>query len=62
MIDSILKSAEPADEARWHAPGRRHLAHDRQGEGDSDEDIIVRIKADAPVLKPDEPVPVNPVL
>jgi hypothetical protein len=27
----------------------------------SDEDIIVRIKADAPVLKPDEPVPVNPV-
>jgi len=23
---------------------------------------VVRIKADAPVLRPDEPVPVNPVL
>jgi hypothetical protein len=31
------------------------------GEGDSDEDIIVRIKADAPALRPDEPVPA-PVL
>ena len=29
-------------------------------EGDSDEDIIVRIKADAPVLRPDEPVPAQP--
>ena len=28
------------------------------GSGDSD----VRIKADAPVLRPDEPVPANPVL
>jgi hypothetical protein len=25
-------------------------------------DIIVRIKADAPVLRPDEPVPARPVL
>jgi hypothetical protein len=32
------------------------------GEGDSDEDIIVRIKADAPVLRPDDPVPARPVL
>jgi len=32
------------------------------GTGDSDEDIVVRIKADAPVLKPDEPIPVRPVL
>jgi hypothetical protein len=30
------------------------------GEGGSDEDIVVRIKADAPVLKPDEPIPVRP--
>jgi hypothetical protein len=32
------------------------------GSGDSDENIVVRIKADAPVLKPDEPVPARPVL
>jgi len=32
------------------------------GEGDSYEDIIVRIKTGAPVLKPDEPVPANPLL
>jgi hypothetical protein len=54
-----------ADEARWLAAGqRRHLAELWQGRprGDSDEDIVVRIKADAPVLRPDEPVPANPVL
>jgi len=34
----------------------------KPGEGDSEEDIVVRIKADAPVLKPDEPVPAQPVL
>ena len=32
------------------------------GNGNSDEDIVVRIKADAPVLRPDEPVPASPVL
>jgi hypothetical protein len=32
------------------------------GNGDSDEDIVVRIKADAPVLRRDEPVPARPVL
>jgi hypothetical protein len=32
------------------------------GNGNSDEDIVVRIKADAPVLCPDEPVPARPVL
>ncbi len=32
------------------------------GNGDSDEDIVVRIKADAPVLRPDKPVPAQPVL
>ena len=32
------------------------------GEDGSDEDIVVRIKADAPVLRPDEPVPARPVL
>ena len=30
--------------------------------GDDDEDIVVRIKADAPVLRPDEPAPAHPVL
>jgi hypothetical protein len=34
----------------------------KPGEGDSDEDFVVRIKADAPVLRPDEGVPANPVL
>jgi hypothetical protein len=34
----------------------------RAGESDSPEGIIVRIKADAPVLRPDEPVPGRPVL
>ena len=38
------------------------LTIDKPGEGDSDEDIVVRIKADASVLRPDEPVPANPVL
>jgi hypothetical protein len=32
------------------------------GSGDSDEDIVVRIKAGAPVLRPDEPVAAQPVL
>jgi hypothetical protein len=32
------------------------------GSGDSEEDTVVRIKADAPVLRPDEPVPARPVL
>jgi hypothetical protein len=27
-----------------------------------DEDIVMRIKADAPMLRPDEPVPARPVL
>jgi transposase-like protein len=34
----------------------------KPGEGDSPDDVIVRIKADAPVLRPDEPVPARPVL
>ena len=34
----------------------------KPGEGNRAEDIVVRIKADAPVLKPDEPVPAQPVL
>jgi len=32
------------------------------GEGDGADDIISRIKADAPVLRPYEPVPAQPVL
>ena len=31
-------------------------------EADIHESIVVRIKADAPVLKPGEPAPANPVL
>src|SRR5262245_17554152 len=38
------------------------LSIGKPGSGDSEEDIIVRIKADAPVLRPDEPVPARPVL
>jgi hypothetical protein len=34
----------------------------KPGEGNGDEDIVLRIKADAPVLRPDEPVPARPVL
>ena len=34
----------------------------KPGEADSDENIVVRIQADAPVLSPDEPVPARPVL
>jgi Putative ATPase subunit of terminase (gpP-like) len=34
----------------------------KPGEGNTDENIVLRIKADAPALKPDEPVPANPVL
>src|SRR5262245_9561150 len=34
----------------------------KSGVGNSDEDIVVRIKVDAPVLRPDEPVPECPVL
>ena len=41
--------------------GRSQLSQSRwkigkPREGDSDEDIVVPIKADAPVLRPDEPV------
>jgi len=38
------------------------LSIGKLGSGESEEDIIVRIKADAPVLRPDEPVPAQPVL
>jgi hypothetical protein len=34
----------------------------RPGERESDEDIVARIKADTPVLRPDKPVPARPVL
>jgi hypothetical protein len=36
----------------WRVPGS--LTIGKPGKGDSDEDIVVPIKADAPVLKPDE--------
>ena len=38
------------------------LSIGKPGSGDSEEDIVVRIKADAPVLRPDEPTPANAVL
>jgi hypothetical protein len=44
----------------WRIPGS--LTIGKPEKGDSDEDIVVRIKADAPVLRPDEPGPANPVL
>ncbi len=34
----------------------------KSGAGYSKGDIIDRIKADAPVLRPDEPLPANPAL
>jgi len=55
VIDSILKLAGMLQGAGIS------LTIGKPGKGDSDEDIVVRIKADAPVLRPDEPVPTNPV-
>jgi hypothetical protein len=52
-------AAVQAPKAQPECPG---ISIGKPGEGDSDEDIVVRIKADAPVLRPDEPVPVNLVL
>ena len=40
--------------------GGNSVSVDRPGEGDRDEDIIVGIKVDAPLLRPDEPVRARP--
>jgi hypothetical protein len=42
--------------------GGRLREFGKPGEGNGDEDIVVRIRADAPVLRPDEPVPARLVL
>jgi hypothetical protein len=54
--------------SRWSSPACCRVAaaspsaSAKPGGGNTDEDIVLRIKADAPRLKPDEPVPANPVL
>jgi hypothetical protein len=48
--------------ALTHVRARAAFPGKDDGRGDLDEDIIVRIKTDAPVLRPDEPVPARPVL
>jgi uncharacterized protein YpbB len=63
ILGGILKVRQQQMKLGLVAGQRRHLRQHRQpGEGDSDEDIVVRIKADAPVLRPNEPVPVRPLL
>jgi hypothetical protein len=63
VIDSILKLQDRQMKLAGMLQGAGiSLTIDKPGEGDSDEDIVVRIKADASVLRPDEPVPANPVL
>ena len=64
VIDSILKVQDRQMKLAGMLQGSGGISRTigRPGEGDSDEDIVVRIKADAPVLNPDEPVPANPVL
>ena len=63
VIDSILKVQDRQMKLAGMLQGVGvSINIGKPGEGDSDEDIIVRIKADAPVLRPDEPVPARPVL
>ncbi len=54
----------PRPSSRCSSPGMLNGTGGIKGDssGNSDEDIVVRIKADAPVLKPDEPIPARPVL
>jgi plasmid maintenance system antidote protein VapI len=63
VIDSILKVHDRQMKLAGMLQGQGiSLTIGKAGEGDSHEDIVVRIKADAPVLRPDEPVPARPVL
>jgi len=63
VLDGILKVQQQQMKLAGMLQGAGiSLSIGKPGTGDSEEDIIVRIKADAPVLRPDEPVPVNPVL
>jgi hypothetical protein len=58
ILDGILEVQQRQMKLAGFAAGRQHLVSVGNGSGDSD----VRIKADAPVLRPDEPVPANPML
>jgi len=64
VLDGILK--DQAQQMKLagmlQGTGGISLSIGKLGSGESEEDIIVRIKADAPVLRPDEPVPAQPVL
>ena len=63
VIDSILKVQNQQMKLAGMLQGAGiSLTIGKPGEGGSDEDIIVRIKADAPVLRPEEPAPAQPVL
>src|SRR5258708_1606534 len=63
ILDGILKVQQQQMKlAGMLQSGGISVSVGRPGEGDSDEDIVVRIKADAPVLRPHEPVPARPVL
>jgi DNA-directed RNA polymerase specialized sigma24 family protein len=62
VVDSILKVQQQQMKLAAMLQGNSVSINLGKGAGEGEEDIIVRIKADAPVLKPDEPVPANPVL
>ena len=53
---------ESLNDTEGENAGDHELISVSVGCGDSDEDIVLRIKADAAVLRPDEPVPARPVL
>jgi hypothetical protein len=63
VFDSILKvQNQQMKLAGMLQVSRVFINLGKGAEGDSADDIIVRIKADVPVLRPDEPVPAQPVL
>ena len=61
ILDGILKVRQQQMKLACLLQGSGGIAVS-VGCGDSGEDIVLRIKADAPVLRPDEPVPARPVL
>ena len=74
LLEAMKHSTDPANtigvipvfrQITHHAAGGRDgisLTIGKPGEGDGNEDIVVRIKADAPLLWPDATAPANPVL
>jgi hypothetical protein len=63
VVDSLLKVQNPQLRLMGMLQGAGITVNiGKPASGDSDEDIVVRIKADASVLWPDEPVPARPVL